>query len=214
MPKVPIDYSKTIMYKIVCNDLEIKDCYVGHTTNWIKRKASHKSCCSNETSKKNNLKVYQTIRENGGWDNWTMVQIEEYNCKDKREAEKRERELYEDLDAKLNTLKPIRTQEEKREYGKEWRENNKDKQYYKANKDVYLENTRKWREKNKDKYNENNKKWYENNKDKIMEREKKYREDNKEYIKERRSKKGCCDICGLEMIFYNIPKHKERKHNL
>ena len=33
MPKVPIDYAKTILYKIVCNDLKIIDCYVGTTIN-------------------------------------------------------------------------------------------------------------------------------------------------------------------------------------
>jgi hypothetical protein len=42
MPKKLIDYSKTIIYKIVCNDLNIKDVYVGHTTNFIKSKALHK----------------------------------------------------------------------------------------------------------------------------------------------------------------------------
>ena len=31
MPKKIIDYSKTIIYKIVCNDLTITEVYVGHT---------------------------------------------------------------------------------------------------------------------------------------------------------------------------------------
>jgi len=43
MPKVPTDYSKTIIYKIVCNDLNVNECYIGHTTNFIKRKGQHKS---------------------------------------------------------------------------------------------------------------------------------------------------------------------------
>ena len=37
MPKLPIDYSKTIIYKIICCDLNIKDCYVGHTTDFTRR---------------------------------------------------------------------------------------------------------------------------------------------------------------------------------
>ena len=45
MPRKPIDYSKTISYKIVCNDLSITDCYVGHTTDFTKRKSHHKSDC-------------------------------------------------------------------------------------------------------------------------------------------------------------------------
>jgi predicted GIY-YIG superfamily endonuclease len=48
MPKRIIDYSKTIIYKIVCKDTEIKDVYVGSTTQFTKRKASHKSACHNK----------------------------------------------------------------------------------------------------------------------------------------------------------------------
>ena len=32
MPRKEIDYTKTNFYKIVCKDLSVKDCYVGHTT--------------------------------------------------------------------------------------------------------------------------------------------------------------------------------------
>ena len=48
MPKKEIDYSKTIIYKIVCNDLNIKDCYIGSTTSFTKRKNRHKSNCNNK----------------------------------------------------------------------------------------------------------------------------------------------------------------------
>ena len=50
MPKLPIDYSKTIIYKIVCNDTNITDCYVGHTTDITRRKAHHKCSCNNPNS--------------------------------------------------------------------------------------------------------------------------------------------------------------------
>jgi hypothetical protein len=42
MPKKPTDYSKTILYKLVCNDLNITECYVGHTTHFVKRRANIK----------------------------------------------------------------------------------------------------------------------------------------------------------------------------
>jgi len=100
MPKAPIDYKKTIIYKIVCNDLNIKDYFVGHTTNMTKRKSAHKSACNNEKDKKHNLKIYQIIRENGGWSNWNTLVVEEFPCKDKYEACKREREVFEELYAK------------------------------------------------------------------------------------------------------------------
>ena len=119
MPKAPMDYSKTIIYKIVCNDLSIKDCYVGHTTDMTKRKWAHKTACNNEKDKKHNLKIYQIIRENGGWENWDMVLVEKFPCNDKYEACKRERDVYEKLDAKMNMVRPYLTQEEYKEENKQ-----------------------------------------------------------------------------------------------
>jgi len=71
-----MDYSKTVMYKIVCKDVEIKELYVGSTTSLVKRRYLHKSDCFNANSKRHNFYVYQFIRENGGWDNWEVIQIE------------------------------------------------------------------------------------------------------------------------------------------
>jgi hypothetical protein len=51
MPKENIDYSKTIIYKIVCKDVNIKDCYVGSTTNFTNRKGQHKNIAINDTVK-------------------------------------------------------------------------------------------------------------------------------------------------------------------
>ena len=45
MPKTKINYENAIIYKIVCNDLNIKDLYVGHTTDFIRRKYDHKKRC-------------------------------------------------------------------------------------------------------------------------------------------------------------------------
>ena len=91
MPKQVMDYSKTIIYKIVCNDLEIKETYVGHTTNMVKRRYSHKSSCNNEKCIHHNYKIYQTIRANGGWDNWSVIQICEFPCKNMEQALAEER---------------------------------------------------------------------------------------------------------------------------
>ena len=137
MPKKIIDFSKTIIYKIVCNDLNITDVYVGHTTNFIKRKAQHKSICNNPNSKSYNLKIYNTIRDNGGFDNWSMIQIEKFqDCNDINEACARERYWYELLNAKLNTNCPGRN---KAEYIKDYYQDNKDK-IQKVNKEYYEDN--------------------------------------------------------------------------
>jgi hypothetical protein len=104
MPKVDIDYSNTIIYKIYCKDSNVNEIYVGHTTNFIKRKYSHKI----ESNRlKNQLKIYSTIRQNGGWDNWDMVEIAKYNCKDKTEARIKEQKHFEELKANLNSCPPF-----------------------------------------------------------------------------------------------------------
>ena len=103
MPKIDVDYSNTIIYKIYCKDETIKDVYVGHTTNFIQRKHLHKSACKNLN---NTLKIYNVIRSNGGWDNWEMVEIAKYNCKDATEARIKEQEHYNDLKASLNSCPP------------------------------------------------------------------------------------------------------------
>jgi hypothetical protein len=113
MPRLNIDYSKTIIYKLVCKNLEVTDLYVGSTTDFIKRKNAHKTTCNNEKSKAYNLKVYRMIRENGGFDNWDMIEIEKFECADGNEARARERHFYEELGAKMNIRVPIINDEER-----------------------------------------------------------------------------------------------------
>jgi len=152
MPKTPMDYSKTIIYKIVCNDLNVKECYVGHTINMTKRKCNHKYICNNMKSEKHNLRIYQIIRENGGWDNWSMLLVEKFPCKDKYEACKREREVYEELEAKMNTFRPYRTQEEHKKYYEEHKEESKQyREEHKAEKKQY---DKQYREEHKEKLKE------------------------------------------------------------
>lgn len=148
MPRNPINYTKTIMYKLCCKDITITDIYIGHTTDFKSRKNNHKSSCNNESEK-----IYQFIRENGGWYNWDMIMIENYSCNSKIEATKRERELIEELKATLNCNIPSRTKQE-------WNEINKDKikekniNYKLLNKDIIKEKDIIYRQLNKDKIKE------------------------------------------------------------
>ena len=154
MPKTPNNYENTVIYKLVCNDLNITDCYVGHTTNFRARKRGHYSCCSNEKGSDYNYKIYETIRANGGWNNWSMIEIEKYPCLDANEARARERFWFEELNATLNGNKPNRTLEE-------WRDDNHNKIIS-----------------SKKKYNDNNKEkialYAQKNKDRIKEYKRQY----------------------------------------
>ena len=60
MPKLPIDHSNTIIYKLVKNDdYENANIYIGSTTDFIRRKNNHKNNCNNEKKKEHNNKKYQ-----------------------------------------------------------------------------------------------------------------------------------------------------------
>jgi hypothetical protein len=134
-----INYENGIIYKICCNDVNITECYVGSTCSFRARKWAHKGNCNNTNGTKYNLNVYKFIRDNGGWDNWTMVQIEQYEAKDRRDLHSRERYHFEQLNSTLNNNVPNRTQKESqliyrynhkremKEYHKKYNDDNKDK---------------------------------------------------------------------------------------
>lgn len=138
MPKVPIDYSNAVIYKIVCQDLAITDLYIGSTTHFTKRKATHKYECIRNKQ----LKIYQIINANGGWGNWIMLEIEKFTCKDSNELRARERYWCEELKPVLNMNNPFFIQ---KEYDKVYYVANhnaileKKKTYYIINKDTILE---------------------------------------------------------------------------
>ena len=101
-----------LIYKIVCNDLNITDTYVGSCQAFRARKHKHKSNCNNSNDKAYNFNVYQFIRSHGGWDNFSMIQIENVLFSQKRELLARERYWIETLKATLNKNVPGRTPQE------------------------------------------------------------------------------------------------------
>ena len=131
MPKLPIDYSNTTIYKLVHNeDYDNANIYIGSTTDFIRRKNNHKNCCNSEKQKAHNDKKYQYIRDNGGWDCFNMIEVEKFPCNDKREAEAREEYWRCHFNSQLNTKRAYRTDEERKV---------QDKERYKANKENRLE---------------------------------------------------------------------------
>lgn len=115
MPKTKTDYSKTVIYKIVCRDESIDYLYVGSTTNFTKRKCEHKLNSMNPNSIQYNQKKYIEMRKNGGWDNFIMLEIEKFPCNDKNEAFAREEEYRKKLNANMNMIKAHLTVEERKE---------------------------------------------------------------------------------------------------
>lgn len=162
MTKKVIDYSNTIIYKIICNNPEVTNTYVGHTTNFKKRMATHKSNCLNQNTNKYNLKIYNCIRANGGWINWSMLEIETIPCETLNQATTRERYWLEHYKADLNAYIPNISLEEKKEYQIKWRNDNieKSKAYQKEWRSKHKNYFVEWRAKNQNYYIE----WFQKNK--------------------------------------------------
>jgi len=141
MPKLPTDYSKTTIYKLVHNeDYDNANIYIGSTTNFVKRKNNHKRSCNSEKNKGYYEKKYQYIRENGGWECFNMIKVEKYPGNDGNEARAREEYWKCHFNAKLNANRAYTTEEQDKEYHKGYYENNKGKK---------LEQFKEYREQNK-----------------------------------------------------------------
>ena len=187
------DYSKTIIYKTCCNDTEIKEIYVGSTCNLTNRRWGHKSICNNELSPAYNFKLYQFIRANGGWENWSLVMVDEGKLDNKLQKEKLEREWYEKLGATLNSVMPTRTMKEYRLTNKETVSEIKHKSYMAHREENLIKK----------------KEYYDKNKEKLCIQKKEYYDKNKENINE----KFVCEECGGRYTKQSINKHnKTKKH--
>lgn len=196
MPRKPIDYSKCLIYKLCCNDPSIRDEYYGHTTDKTKRKYGHKHTCHNTNCRDYDIYLYRFIRENGGFDNWSMVIVEEYPCENKNQAEARERYWIETQQATLNQVIPTRTQQE----------------YYEENREEIREKKKKYYEENKEEILECHRQYREEHREKLKDYNKLYREEHKKEISEKRCQKINCE-CGKKYSIGNKSRHlKSQKH--
>ena len=208
MPKQP-KYSESSIYKLCCKDPTIKDIYVGSTTNFRQRKGQHKHSCTIQSNRSHNCRVYKFIRENGGWGNWDMIEIEKYNATDKRDLEQREREHIENLGATLNLFIPTRTDREYYDVNKEHIIEKSRK--YSANKDTIKEKEKAYRAKNRDLLVERSKQYYAKNKETLLAKQRQYNQKNKERISVRSKmyrEKNSVTLRAKKIEYYN--KHKQQ----
>lgn len=207
--KVELDYYNNeilndyIIYKIYSDYCD--DFYIGSTKNIIKRINAHKLSCYNTNNQKYNLKIYEIIRNNGGWEKWNVKVIDTIKNISKRQAQQKEEEWRQQLNPQLNIIKAYTTIEQKKEfqkdYKKKYREENKEKvkeqkhNEYINNREKYQESMKIYREENKEKLKEQKHNEYIKNREKYLERAKKYKEENKNSIKQKRCEKIQCS-CG------------------
>jgi hypothetical protein len=206
MPLTAINYANTIIYRIFSDNCDYV--YVGSTTDFTRRKASHKSNCNNETTCSYNLKVYQTIRENGGWDAFKMLEVEEYPCENSKQAQKREQYWIDFYKSNLNSKKAFA--------GETLKESKA--QYYIENYEKYKQYRIEYAEENKA-YAKN---YYQENKEEQKQTAKQHRIEHAEQIKQQKAEyyqqhkeeltqKITCE-CGAIVAKSSLTRHKKLKH--
>ena len=85
-----IDYNRTVYYQFYHKynpDTTLN--YIGATTNIYNRTYYHKKACTMPEHPHYNDKLYQRIRDNGGWNDWILMVLENYPAKNKIEQDER-----------------------------------------------------------------------------------------------------------------------------
>jgi hypothetical protein len=136
-----------IIYEITPINKELNFSYVGSTENFIKRKSNHKIDCNNINSRSYSNNKYKYIRNNGGWDEFIMSPLEEYECENKLQARIREQYFIDKIENKLNMIKAYIGMDKQEYYEK----------YYKNNKEYFSKQHKNYRENNKEKIQQHKK---------------------------------------------------------
>lgn len=201
MPKQAIDYSKTIIYKIE-HSIDKSLLYVGHTTDFITRKHSHKISCNCKGVSDHHTKKYQMIRDNGGWDMFQMLEIKKFPCQDSNEARAEEERVRIELNASLNSVRAFGIP--KPEQDREYREANQEK--IKASKKQY-------RIDNRERLNAKSQAYLEEHRDEINEQKRNHYQEIKDKRHEKNKIQVTCE-CGMTYTQCNKARHLKTQFHL
>ena len=115
MTKTEVNYENFCVYRIYCRDPDVIETYIGGTTDLVRRKSNHKMACSRPEHPQYNFRVYEFIREQGGWTNWSLEKIEGFPCQTRDQAREREQHwIGQESTPSLNTRRPYNTDNENR----------------------------------------------------------------------------------------------------
>jgi len=183
------DINDYVFYKIVCIDENIELCYVGSTKNLRRRKNDHKCSCTNPNSREYNQKKYQTIRANGGWENFKLIEIGKREQITEKEAQYIEEEYRVNLKANMNRKKCYTTKEIQAQYYRDYQKKNyaKDPEKHKKYAKEYTATHK--------------------------EEKREYRETHKKEINEKGKTKVMCE-CGCEIQNWGLNHHRKTKKHL
>ena len=142
---VRLEINDYTFYKITNINGDCQLGYVGSTSNIKQRRRAHKSDCFNTNSPRYHLKLYQTIRDHGGFDEFKFLILGSAKQITLNAARIIEEQYRIDLMTNLNTnrcmlTREVRLQTAKREYHLD--KGQKKRLYYQANKDRIREYNR------------------------------------------------------------------------
>ena len=139
MPRAQ-DFSQSVIYHIR-NKVTKEVIYVGSSTSFQQRKATHKHRCTNSNHIEYNRHCYVYIRENGGFDCYEVIPVEFLKLENKTQLVIAEQAEMDKQDNLKNKQKAHRTEEGHRKYNKEYYETHKEQlkeykgEYYEKNKE-------------------------------------------------------------------------------
>ena len=81
-----------------------KHCYIGSSKNFIQRMRLHKNSFFTFTASNHNLKLYEVMRQNGGWDNIEILVISTQDFETKEEALIQEQKYIVQYKSNLNMI--------------------------------------------------------------------------------------------------------------
>ncbi len=119
---MPVGY----IYKLE-SSFEEPGLYVGSTVNMYNRKIKHKYDCNNPNSKNHNFKLYKYIRDYGGFNNWFMLTIEQFEYETKEQFKERENYWIKKLGADLNMIDAVADKNYYKKQNKKYHEENREK---------------------------------------------------------------------------------------
>ena len=174
--------------------------YVGSTRDLNHRKSVHKTNCNNESCKDYNVKLYQMMRQNGGWDAFEFIELE-YHHYTKHQAREYEQQLIDQIQPTMNSYKAW-TGLSKIEYNKQYNIDNAEyiKQRVKQSRIDNPEKYKQYRIDNAEKY----KQWRIDN----PEYDAIYRKKNYEHL----NKKHTCECGGSYSTKHKMEHKKTKKH--
>ena len=161
--------------------------YIGSCWDYDKRIREHKFNCYNENSSVYNYKIYKYILDNNiDWndiisENIYTQELDERNDLLRRQTEQKYIDEYDSKNNGLNTYNAYITEEEKKEYTKEYTKKHKEKikEYHEKHKEELKEYQKEYREKHKEELKEKKKEYRDKHKERIKEKNRIYREHKK-----------------------------------